>query len=87
MKTIAKTNVRIPDYALPLIFNGDNSGLTDDDMKNILTFADGMQKIADRLGCFYDIVQIGDEAYFTWHPEFGLGCNVVDCVVLFMQPD
>ncbi len=88
MKTISKINVRMPDLFLPLIVNGDNAGLTDEDMKNFLDFADTLQKRADELNCFYDIVQIGDEAYFTWHPEFGSkGCNVIDCVVLFMRPE
>jgi hypothetical protein len=87
MKTIDTRNVRMPAYALPLIFNGDNGGLNDEDMKNILDFSNDMQKIADRLNCIYDIAQVGEEEYFTWHPEFGLGCTVVDCVVLFMQPE
>lgn len=87
MQTIAKTNVKMPTYALPLIFNGDNCGLNDVDMKNILNFSSAMQKIADRLHCMYDVVQIGEEEYFTWHPEFGLACTVIDCVVLFMKPE
>jgi len=87
MKTIAKTNVKIPTYALPLIFNADNTGINDEDMKNILDFANAMQKIANRLHCLYDITQIGEEEYFTRHPEFGSACNVMDCVVLFMRPE
>lgn len=87
MRTIAKTNVKIPTYILPLIFNGDNTGLNDEDMKNFITFTDSMQMIADGLDCFYDIAQTGDEEYFTNSPEFGLPCNVVDCVVLFMKPE
>jgi hypothetical protein len=87
MQTIAKTNVRMPTYALPLIVNGDNTGINDEDMKNILDFLDSMQKIADGLHCFYDIFEVGDTEYFSNHPEFGLPCNVCDYVVVFMIPD
>lgn len=87
MITVDTREVKMPTYALPLIFNGDNSGLNDEDMKNILRFSDDMQKIADRLGCIYDIAQVNNEEYFTWHPEFGLACTVTDCVVLFMKSE
>lgn len=86
MEVIAKTNVRMPTYALPLIVNGDNTGINDEDMANILTFLDGMQKIADRLNCFYDIFEVDNTEYFSKYPEFGLACNVCDYVVLFMRP-
>lgn len=87
MNIIAKVEAKIPSHMLPLIVNGDNSGLSNEDMDEFISFTEGLEKAASKINCIYDIVTVSDEEYFTNHPEFGLPCNVTDCVILFMKPE
>jgi hypothetical protein len=64
---------QIPSYALSYIYNGDDSGLEQDDIDNIDAFLAREHYI--------DTWDILDESeYFCTTPEFGLPCNVVDVV-------
>lgn len=82
MKTIAEYEVRIPDYALCYIVNDDSSGLSEEDKKNIDNFFQKYKDIAEQnngtVNFGYDSDQ---ESYFTWHPAFGLTCNVYDAII------
>ena len=87
MKTIEHDIVKIPTYALPLIVNGDNTGIAEDDMENILSFLNGLQDHADEINCMFDLFPIDDTEYFSSTPAFGLPCMVEDYKLLYMRPE
>ena len=65
--------VQLPDYSLNHIFNGDSSGLEDNDIKAIDEFCAGYNNPTFNL--------IDDEPGFTHCPEFGLPCNCYETEV------
>lgn len=69
--------VKLPDYSLCYLVNGDGSGLEDDD---IATIDEWLKDLTDEHGyiSFHFLDDEGEEAYFCHSPEFGLACNVVD---------
>lgn len=73
-----KTIEKIPTWAFGYIFNGDMTGLTDEEVKQI-------DEAFEQIGV--DIVRtLADEEaqpYFTRYPLFGLPTEVEDCVILY----
>ena len=60
-----------PAYALSALFNGDYSGLEQEDIDNLEDFL--------KRESYIDIWDCGeDEPSFTRYPEFGLACDCVD---------
>ena len=70
----------IPVWALPLLTNGDQSGMEQDDIDLAMAWLDGFNGgkyealIIDETGC--------DHKAFSNHPAFGLPCDCVNCEVL-----
>lgn len=66
-----KTVEKIPTWAFGYIFNGDMTGLTDEELK--------------RIGAELVCTPLDEEVqpYFTRYPLFGLPTDVVDCVILY----
>lgn len=87
MKTIYERKINMPDYAMPYLINGDNSGLSDEDVQIIDRWFAKMQKIADN---YESIVIIGmpednDEGSFCAFPEFGSACNCFEITITMLK--
>lgn len=67
---------KIPTWALDWLLNGDNSGLSEDDMDNINKW------LTDNLCLLVCPPYQGDSPYFSREPAFGLPCEVYDCECL-----
>jgi hypothetical protein len=63
---------QFPAYALCALINGDYSGLSDDDEKNLNDFLE-RENYVDCWDCSSDI-----EPSFCPFPEFGLACDCVE---------
>ena len=88
MKTHAEYEVRLPDYSICYLINGDSSGL---EQSEIYT-------IDNRMKRFYDIAESvngsltisvmdsddNQESYFSSFPLFGLPCNVYDAKIIIL---
>ena len=85
MKKVYDESVDVPDYALCYLINGDNSGLTDEDITIIDNWFNHYQKIADK---YNSSVIISPEDYeegtFTSFPAFGLACNAFPCRIIIL---
>ena len=79
---IDATTYTLPTWALPALFNGDVSGLTDEEVKQI----DDLERAARRAhGVGHWSYNPEDEPYFSWHNDLdNLGADVqaVDYVVV-----
>lgn len=89
MKTIAEYNgLKVPSYALPYLVNGDDSGITPEDKHNIdLWYKDYEGRLQEGESLIFAVEDNEQEQYFTWNPEFGLPCDVVDCTILILGND
>jgi len=84
MKTYCKDIVRLPDYAMAPMVNGDFFGMCKEDKQNIADFMQPYYDMASKLNHGSVIVcQVDEqpESYFTHSPTFGLPCCVYDCYV------
>jgi hypothetical protein len=74
-------NWTIPDFLLPSLFNGDNSGLTDDEVAALEDIEEQAQKIAAAAGAdsWHWSAEPDDEAaFYQSHDARGIGaCNCV----------
>jgi len=72
---------KIPTWAFGYIFNGDMTGLTDEEVRMI---DETLKSIGAELVC----TPPDEEAqpYFTRYPLFGLPTEVEDCVVIIKGP-
>ena len=66
--------MEIPTWAMCYLVNGDKDGLTDEDIQTVDDWWNRNNVI------LVDPIGTGD-ASFTWHPEFGLACDVEECFV------
>ena len=76
--------VKLPDYSLSYLINGDSTGLTDDDKAAIDRYMDDYYNTALLYHGDVVIELESQEGYFTWYPPFGLACNVYDCVIAIL---
>lgn len=88
MKIHAEYDVKLPNYSLTYLINGDSSGIDGDD---ILTIDNGMKRfyeIADSVnGSLTISVMDSDdnqESYFSSWPLFGLPCSVYDAKIIIL---
>lgn len=84
MKILYEYNVRVPEYALPYLINGDNSNLTKDDIITINNWLKYYQDKSIVLKGAVSINLVNDNSYFSKHPTFGLPCTCIDCVILIL---
>ncbi len=92
MKTAEKFDgLRVPDYALSYLVNGDDSGITEEDKAAIDKWFAIFTRRAAALGgnAVFSIAssEEGKDPYFTRNPVFGLACNVIDCEVAILVDD
>lgn len=73
-----KTVEKIPTWAFGCIFNGDMTGLTDEEVRLI---DEALKRIGAELVCTPPDEEV--QPYFTRYPLFGLPTDVVDCVILY----
>ena len=75
-----KSIEKIPTYALPYLVNGDASGLTDDEIRQI----DGICRKwgIDLVVPITESEEGGTEPYFSNTPLFGLPTEVEDCIII-----
>lgn len=67
--------IDLPTWAACYIFNGDASGLSDEEIALI----DGWESSYDVSTLTYELVEA--EPSFTYYPEFGLPCDCIECEV------
>ncbi len=77
-----RTTARIPSWSLNYLINGDDSGMTDEDIDIVENWFlengyNGYTIISP-----HESADGAFEEYFTSMPEFGLPCNAVDCTIL-----
>jgi len=77
--------VKLPDYSLSYLINGDNSGLTPDDIATIDRYMDDYYNTALLYQGDVTVSVESEEGYFTNNPAFGLACNVYDCVIVILH--
>lgn len=77
-------NLDVPAWALPLLVNGNYSGLSDRDVVSADKWIQDFEKQARRVGARAEFVARGEDEYFTHHPAFGLACNCVEGEILFL---
>lgn len=87
MKEHARYIIALPDYALPYLINGDESGLELHDLFVIDNYMLPFYGKASEVHGDIIICPSDDEPYFTWHPSFGLACNIIDTIVLILIPE
>ena len=67
----------VPDWATCYLYYDDASGLSEEDIKLCDEFVEKLRK----QGCILVCPKDDGDGGFTWHPAFGLACNVMDWVV------
>jgi hypothetical protein len=86
--------LRIPDYALPYLINGDSSGLDAEDKITIDNYMQSFYDICNGYtadsGVYHSVIfstndPIESFGYFSSRPAFGLACNVHDCTILIVK--
>lgn len=82
MKTVAEYKVRFPAYALSYMVNADPSGLEDSEIDAVDKYMQQYYDEAKEVNGYVIFSPEDGEEYFTWNPEFGLACTVVDCTIL-----
>ena len=82
MKIKNQYDYQFPSYALCALFNGDFSGLEEEDIKHIEKFMKDNEHID-----VFDDKEPDQEPYFAPYPEFGLACDVVDLVGIVFEKE
>jgi len=86
---------KVPEYALPYLFNGDVGDMDEEDLKMVKAFEEEMLDYAKSLlpysefgGIDYSLSDEEEESFFTRNPAFGLPCGVrhVDVYVIINNP-
>ena len=86
MQTIAEYNVKLPDYCLSYLINGDNSGLDPKDIKIIDSYMSEFYQIAEKTNSHVNIcLDDNEEPFFTWSPSFGLACNCYNAKIILLK--
>ena len=91
MKIRNRTTELIPAYAMSYLINGDDSGLLEEDIKIIDKWYEQIIKVMLPEGSnpttSIIINPISEESSFTWHPAFGLACEVIETDINIMISD
>jgi hypothetical protein len=91
MKIINRIKEHIPAYAMSYLINGDNSGLSEDEIKLIDHWYDEIIKVMlpDGSNPTTSIIinPISEESFFSSRPCFGLPCDVIETDINIMIPD
>jgi len=83
MKTKLIDTVKIPEIYLNLIFNADTTGLTDSEIEFYAMWENKIMN--DNNIKWFEIDPINLDSYFSWsNPIIPLGCNVIDCNILYL---
>lgn len=89
MKIYAKDTVSFPVHALCYLVNDDRDSITEDDLALLDEALKPYIHEAEKVNGYLYFEQKIDpdtndvsEAYFAWHPFFGLACDCVDLHIL-----
>ena len=90
MKIVEKREYMLPAYSMSMIHNGDESGLDEEDIRNVQSFYTQLQNVQDGLKAEYFIIGVPDdeqEAYFSSYNDIdgSLGNDVYDIQVVFLR--
>lgn len=87
MEVISIHEVKLPDYSLPYLINGDASGLNNTDIQRIDSYMEYYEHLAHihTGGCVHIVLPDNFESYFSGYPDFGLACNVVDAEIWILR--
>lgn len=82
MITVDKHDAALPAWALSYLINNDDSGIDQED-KNLI---DAWRKRQEERhpDCYFEVSPNDSEEHFTWSPEFGKACSVVDATLLWL---
>jgi len=84
MKTYCKDVVKLPDYAMAPMINGEFFGMCKEDKKNIADFMQQYYDISNKLNHGSVIicqVEGQPDSYWSASPAFGKSCCVYDCYI------
>lgn len=84
MNITNELDVKLPSYSLSYLINGDDSGLSEEDLGIIDSWYDIILVLAGNMAVIITTLQDDQDPYFSTSPEFGLPCDVVDCKILFI---
>ena len=90
MKIVERREYRLPAYSMSMIHNGDESGLEEEDIRNVKAFYTHLQIEQDALKAEYFIIGVPEddqEPYFAIYNDIDghLGNNVYDIQVVFLR--
>ena len=72
------TTEQVPEWAMNYLFNGDASGLEEEEIQMVDQWEQQMLEAGYDLGL---MEPVSDEPYFSYYPAFGKGCNVYDVAI------
>jgi hypothetical protein len=75
-----KYEVQLPTYAICYLEYGETSGLEEEDIKNIDSWAKEYYDRAEELNGNV-VFDYADDAGFNHFPDFGLACDTITCTV------
>jgi len=86
MKTYKRYDVKIPEYALSYLINGDDSGLNTEDIQAIDSYMMTFENESESVNGSIVICspEENQESYFIASPAFGLACTVQDIHILIL---
>lgn len=85
MKILEEYDIACPEWALCYIVNDDCSGLEDSEIKEVDEYMQYYESLAEKMGGHVVFSCGEEEPYFTWNPDFGKACTVIDCKVAILK--
>ena len=77
MKIVKTYTCNIPAWSVCYIEYGDADGLSEEDIDTV----DDWMKSLNKAGFTELVFSIGEDTGFHMFPEFGLGCDCVECTI------
>ena len=82
MKLINKyEDINFPSWALCALVNGDTTGLTEEEVKQVDSFEQECLNVVKSEGGTHFGQDTTGESYFTHYPEFGLACDCYEMTI------
>lgn len=80
-KVMAEMEIEIPDWSISYLVNGDDSGLTKEDLRQVKNFEKGLLKKAD----YYTIDFMDGTSGFNPFPYFGQACDTTHAFITLWE--
>lgn len=81
MRIVKQEFYQLPEYAVCYLEYGDDSGLSEEDVRNIDAWRDSLECDESPYSPSFDY---GENRYFTSYPAFGLPCDCIDLTVTWL---